>query len=69
MSYLDTPFERCETMRCYCLLDQTQKQCSREHCCPKGTVCPLAKLFEIHPGQDSAVHAASLANGQPPGKR
>jgi hypothetical protein len=41
----DSPFERCPHCRQYVLLDQTQRQCAREHGCGEGDACPLARYF------------------------
>jgi hypothetical protein len=41
----DSPFERCPHCRQYVLLDQTQRQCAREHGCGEDTACPLARYF------------------------
>jgi len=42
---LDSPFERCPRCRQYVLLDQTRRQCAREHGCGEGEACPLARYF------------------------
>lgn len=41
----DSPFERCPHRRQYVLLDQTQRQCAREHSCGDDAACPLARYF------------------------
>ena len=49
MSAFDGPISRCEAMRVMVLTDQTQAQCSKEHCCPPGFHCPLAGCFACPP--------------------
>jgi hypothetical protein len=41
----DSPFEYCLVCRAYVLLDQTQKQCGREHSCAAVAKCPLQRFF------------------------
>jgi hypothetical protein len=41
----DSPFELCPVCRAYVLLDQTQRQCAREHGCAGEPKCPLEKYF------------------------
>ena len=41
----DSPFEYCLVCRAYVLLDQTQRQCGREHSCAAVSKCPLQRLF------------------------
>jgi hypothetical protein len=41
----DSPFELCSVCGEYVLLDQTQRQCAREHGCGGAFRCPLAKYF------------------------
>jgi hypothetical protein len=41
----DSPIEHCPVCGEMVLLDQTQRECSREHHCRKDTVCPLGKYF------------------------
>jgi hypothetical protein len=41
----DSPFEFCEVCRQYVLLDQTYRQCAREHACANAAVCPLRRYF------------------------
>lgn len=43
---LDSPFERCPVCGEIVLLDQTQRQCAREHGCDDATPCPLLRWFE-----------------------
>ncbi len=47
---IDSPFEICPVCNEYVLLDQTQKQCAREHRC-ENIECPLERFFvgkEMH---------------------
>jgi hypothetical protein len=41
----DSPFEYCPACRAYVLLDQTQRQCAREHFCAAVPQCPLLRFF------------------------
>ena len=41
----DSPFEFCKRCREYVLLDQTQRECAREHRCADGSECPLRRCF------------------------
>jgi len=41
----DSPFEYCKICRGYVLLDQTHRECAREHGCDKVSECPLRWLF------------------------
>ncbi len=41
----DSPFEFCEVCKQYVLLDQTQRQCAREHGCTDSIACPLRRCF------------------------
>jgi hypothetical protein len=41
----DSPFEFCKRCREYVLLDQTQRECMREHHCAEGSGCPLRRYF------------------------
>lgn len=41
----DSPFEFCSVCRQYVLLDQTQRQCAREHDCSEAARCPLRRCF------------------------
>jgi len=42
---LDSPFDYCKVCRGYVLLDQTHRECVREHDCTDRTECPLRRLF------------------------
>jgi len=53
----DSPFEFCTVCRAYVLLDQTQRQCAREHECAPASPCPLQRFFtgiEFGRGNDAA---------------
>jgi hypothetical protein len=41
----DSPIARCEIIKEMVLIDETQLECAREHGCPPGRVCPLARYF------------------------
>jgi hypothetical protein len=54
----DSPFEFCAVCRQYVLLDQTHRECAREHACPTGERCPLRRLFTgIEFGRDDGPPA------------
>ncbi len=40
----DSPFDRCPVCNEMVLLDQTQKECAREHGC-RNVDCPLGRYF------------------------
>ena len=42
--YLDSSFELCPVCKRYVLLDQSQKECAKEHGC-EGKACPLTAFF------------------------
>jgi hypothetical protein len=42
---LDSPFDYCKVCRGYVLLDQTHRECVREHGCVNVFECPLRRLF------------------------
>ena len=47
---IDSPLEICPVCNEYVFLDQTQKECAREHHC-KNVECPLQRFFtgkEMH---------------------
>jgi len=44
---IDSPFEICSVCDEYVFLDQTQKQCAREHHC-EHVHCPLKRYFVGH---------------------
>lgn len=50
MTFLDSPIGRCEAVREMVLLDETQKECAREHGCPEGRDCPLKGWFTEQSG-------------------
>jgi hypothetical protein len=41
----DSPFEFCKVCKEYVLLDQTLRQCAREHRCADPAECPLRRYF------------------------
>jgi hypothetical protein len=41
----DSPFEYCPVCRTYVLLDQTPRQCAREHSCAATMNCSLRRFF------------------------
>jgi hypothetical protein len=41
----DSPIARCEIIEEMVLIDETQQECAREHGCPPGRICPLARYF------------------------
>ena len=41
----DSPFDFCTVCKAYVLLDQTQRECAREHACAKVRHCPLDRFF------------------------
>jgi hypothetical protein len=41
----DSPFAYCPVCRAYVLLDQTQRQCAREHACASVPKCSLQRFF------------------------
>ena len=52
----DSPFAYCPVCRAYVLLDQTQRQCAREHACASVPKCPLQSFFngiEFREGQEA----------------
>lgn len=50
MCFLDSPVGRCEAVHEMVLLDETQKECAREHGCPPGRQCPLEGCFYARSG-------------------
>jgi hypothetical protein len=51
---IDSPLEICPVCNEYVFLDQTQKECAREHHC-KNVDCPLERFFvgrEMHESTD-----------------
>lgn len=45
MTFIDSPIGRCEAVKEMVLLDETQRECAREHGCPPGRDCPLEGCF------------------------
>ncbi len=41
----DSPIESCPVCGQIVALDQTQRECAREHHCDSGTECPLRECF------------------------
>ena len=41
----DSPFDYCKVCRAYVLLDQTHRECAREHGCGNISECPLRMFF------------------------
>jgi len=41
----DSPFEFCPTCKAYVVLDQTLRECAREHRCHDMSKCTLQKFF------------------------
>jgi len=56
MCYFDSPVGRCEMVREMVLLDETQRECAREHGCPKNRKCPLKSYF----AEQSGIGEASV---------
>lgn len=50
MCIIDSPIGRCEAVREMVLLDETQRECAREHGCPPDRVCPLEDCFTQRSG-------------------
>lgn len=50
MSFIDSPIGRCEAVKEMVLLDETQRECAREHDCPPGRNCPLEGCFALVSG-------------------
>jgi hypothetical protein len=44
----DSPFDFCPRCEQMVLLDQTLKECVREHQCDEVTLCPLGNYFSGH---------------------
>ena len=40
-----SPFEYCSVCKEYVLLDQTHRECAREHRCADDSKCPLRRFF------------------------
>jgi hypothetical protein len=41
----DSPFDYCAVCGAYVLLDQSKRQCAREHSCAVVPKCPLTRFF------------------------
>jgi hypothetical protein len=59
----DSPFEFCRVCREFVLLDQTQRQCAREHACADAAACPFRRYFTGH------AFAGEPAPAAPPSPR
>jgi hypothetical protein len=44
----NSPLNYCPVCRQYVALDQSQRECAREHDCSPAEPCPLAHLFTVH---------------------
>ena len=55
MSIFDAPIARCEAAHAMVLTDSTQRECAREHACPKNRQCPLDGCFAEVSGVESAT--------------
>jgi hypothetical protein len=58
---IDSPFEICPVCDEYVFLDQTQKQCAREHHC-ENIKCPLQRFFVGREMQNSPAGDAESAD-------
>jgi len=61
----DSPFEYCAVCRAYVVLDQTQRQCAREHSCAAVPKCPLQRFFtgtEFREGQGGEGEGSARAS-------
>jgi len=56
MCFFDSPVGRCEVVRELVLLDETQRECSREHGCAAGQICPLEGYFTECSGVTDPAH-------------
>ena len=59
----DSPFEFCRVCRDFVLLDQTQRECAREHACADAAACPFRRYFTGH------AFAAQLTKATSPSPR
>jgi len=60
---IDSPFEICAVCGEYVFLDQTHRQCAREHHCG-NMKCPLQRFFVGREMQNSAADAAEKAGAE-----
>ena len=69
--YLDSSFELCPVCNEYVLLDQTQRECAKEHGC-EGKACPFAASFtgreftESEPGSEPGSEPEQGSRRRPP---
>ncbi len=63
---IDSPFEICPVCDEYVFLDQTYRQCAREHHCGNMN-CPLQRFFVGREIQNSAGDAAEGAAAEKEG--
>ena len=65
----DSPFEFCPACKAYVVLDQTLRECAREHRCQDVSKCTLQKFFTgIEFAETKIVsepHEASTRNEMP----
>lgn len=66
MCFFDSPVGRCEAVRELVLLDETQKECAREHHCAPDFKCPLKGWFTEQSGvsDPASVPAKARARGR-----
>jgi hypothetical protein len=62
-TFIDSPFEICPVCDEYVFLDQSYRQCAREHHCG-NMKCPLEHFFLGRDVQNSAGHAAERAGAE-----
>ena len=63
--FIDSPFDVCPVCDEYVLLDQSYRQCAREHHCG-NTKCPLERFFVGREVQNSVDYAADWAGAEKP---
>jgi hypothetical protein len=59
-----SPFEFCPVCKEYVLLDQTHRECAREHHCNDDSQCPLKSFFGGIEFREEA--ATAKKQGKPP---
>lgn len=59
----NSPLHYCPVCRQYVALDQSQRECAREHGCLPQQACPLAHLFSV---PDPGVSALSEKANETP---
>jgi hypothetical protein len=65
----DSPFEFCRVCREFVLLDQTQRQCAREHGCADAAACPFHRYFTGHAFAAAPAPAAASRTPRRPRQR